>query len=376
MTTIQLAALALSAAACLSGCATPEASEVAVARAVRVVDARAPEPPRGLRYAVTIQPSEHLALAVKAGGYVAAIREVGTGDGRHRALQPGDVVRAGTVLLRLRDAEYRERLHQAEGALQEAEAGRVKARSDLNRSLTLFTAESLTKPDLDAAQAAFSAADARTTSARAQVEGATLALADCTLASPIDGVVLERRVEMGVLASAGTVTFVLGRLAEVEAVLGVPDGVVSRLALGQPLTMTTEAFPGRQFNGRVTSVAPTADAQSRIFAVEVTLPNGDGQLRPGMVGVVEVAAATSSDATTGVAVPLVAVVRSPQHPKGYSVFVVDSAAGHDVARARAVTLGATLGNAVAIADGLHTGERVIVMGATLVHDGETVRVIP
>ena len=78
VTTIQLAALALSAAACLSGCATPEASEVAVARAVRVVDARAPEPPRGLRYAVTIQPSEHLALAVKAGGYVAAIREVGT----------------------------------------------------------------------------------------------------------------------------------------------------------------------------------------------------------------------------------------------------------------------------------------------------------
>ena len=361
----------------LTACAAPRASEAPIARAVRVAEARVPEAPRGLRYAAAVQPSESVTLAIKANGYVAEIHQVRGQGGRQRTLQPGDIVRAGTVLVRLRDAEYRERLRQAEGGLQEVDASLVKTRLDLERARSLFAAESLTKPDVDAAQAAHDAAMARRTSAQAQVEAARLSLADCVLVAPIDGVVLERRLEEGMLAGAGTVAFVVGRVAEVEAIFGVPDAVVSQVALGQPLTMATEAFPGASFPGRVTAVAPSADPQGRVFAVEVTLPNRDGRLKPGMVGAIEIApAAGATAATPDVAIPLSAVVRSPRDPNGYGLFVIESSEGRDVARLRAVTLGATVGNAVSVTSGLRAGEHVIAMGATLVTDGEPVRVIP
>ena len=289
MNTHLLAALTVSSVIGLAGCTAPRADEAPVARAVRVATASVPEAPRGLRYAVTVQPSEHLTLAVKANGYVAGLHQVRTDGGRWRTLQPGDVVRAGTILVRLRDAEYRERLNQARGSLLEVQASQVKARLDLDRARSLFAADSLTKPEMDAAQAAFDAATARMTSAHAQVEAATLALDDCVLTAPIDGIVLERRLETGMLAGAGTVAFVLGRVTEVEALFGVPDAVVSTISLGQPLTMTTEAFPGASFPGRVSGVAPSADPASRVFTIEVTLQNADGRLRPGMIGAIEIA---------------------------------------------------------------------------------------
>lgn len=360
----------------LAGCATPRADEPTAARPVRVAAASIPQAPRGLRYAVTTQPSESVTVAIKANGYVATVQQVRGDDGRPRTLQPGDVVRAGTVLVRVREAEYLERLHQAEGSLEEVMAGQDKARLDLDRARALFEAESLTTPDRDAAQAAFDGATARVAAARAQVEAARLALADCVLTAPIDGVVLERRIEAGMLAGAGTVAFVLGRVADVKAIFGVPDGIVSDLRTGLPLTMTTEAFPGASFPGRVTGVAPSADSQSRVFAVEVTLPNRDGRLRPGMIGAIEITPSSATTSPAGVAVPLEAIVRASQAPDGYGVFVVEAVDGRVVARARSVRLGPAVGNAVAVTEGVRAGERVVVMGATLLAHGEPVRIIP
>jgi RND family efflux transporter MFP subunit len=360
----------------VAACAAPQAKETPIARAVRAAEARVPDPPRGLRYAAAIQPAETMTLAIKANAYVESIRQVPGDDGRPRTLQPGDVVRAGTVLVRLREAEYRERLHQAEGGLQEVEAGLVKARLDLDRARSLFAQDSLTKPELDAAEAGYESASARRVTARAQVEAASIALAECTLVAPLDGVVLERRIEIGMLAGPGTAAFVLGRVSEVKALFGVPDSVVSHVGLGQPLAMTTEAFPATSFPGRVTAIAPSADPQGRVFAVEVTLGNRDTRLKPGMIGAIELAPDAALPAASGVAIPLAAVVRSPKDPNGYAVFVIESAGGRELARARPVTLGASVGNAAIVTEGLRPSERVIAMGATLVTDGEPVRVIP
>jgi len=124
-------------------------------------------------------------------------------------------------------------------------------------------------------------------------------------------------------------------------------------------------------------VAPSADAQSRVFDIEVTIPNADGRLRPGMIGSVELGAeAGSASASANAAVPLSAIVRSPRAAGEYTVFVVDGRGDETVARARAVTLGGVRGNLVAITRGLERGERVIVMGAGLLADGDAVRVIP
>ena len=156
---------------------------------------------------------------------------------------------------------------------------------------------------------------------------------------------------------------------------GVPDSIVHRITPGQSLAVTTEAFHGSRFTGRVTAISPSADQQSRVFDVEITIANADGRLRPGMIGAVELAG-DADDESPEPAVPLTAIVRSDAHPDRYSVFVIDGTGEQAVARSRPVTLGDVHGNLVSVPTGISAGERVVVLGATLLKDGESVRVIP
>jgi RND family efflux transporter MFP subunit len=364
--------------ALVAGCAEVETREEAPLRPVKVAEVLVPETEARLRYAADIQPYEQLAIAFKTGGYVDTVASRRGSDGRVRALQPGDSIERGAVLATVREADYRQQLNQAIGSLREAEASLTKAALDRDRARMLFAAASLTKPDLDGAEAAADAAEARVAAATAQVEIAKVSLGDTALTSPISGVVLERRIERGTLVGGGTIAFVVGDVSDVKAEFGVPDALVHRIELGQSLDVTTEAFPGTTFAGRVTAIAPLADAESRVFNVEVTIQNGDGRLRAGMIGTVDVPtdARDPRAEPAAASVPLAAVVRSEAGGDRYAVFVVESSGDTHIVRARAVTLGAAVGDGVTVTSGLRPGERVVVMGATLVADGEAVRIIP
>jgi RND family efflux transporter MFP subunit len=297
-----------------------------------------------------------------------------------RAAQPGDLVSRGTVLARVRAAEYRERVSQGQAGVAEADVAVTKARADLDRANTLFAADSLIKPDLDAAQASFDAARARQTAARADLELATIALRDCALVSPSTGILMERKVEAGALVGSGTVGFVLGDISAVKARFGIPDAMIRSLALGQPIELTLEAIAGASFTGRVTAIAPAADAQSRVFDVEVTIPNKEGRLRPGMIGVVAIHPAADVAGAPAEAlppaVPLTAIVR-PLAGKGeYGAFILERRGDAEIARLRHVQLGEVVGNSIIVANGVTAGDRVVVTGAHLLVDGDVVKVMP
>jgi RND family efflux transporter MFP subunit len=367
------AACAVAAAACneVKGAAPP------APRPVKVVDVRRPEAVSSVRYAVSIQPYEQIALSFKASGYVDSVLRRKGADGRSRPLQAGDYVTAGTVVARVRQDDYRERVSQAAFSLQELEVAQAKLRTDLDRAQFLFGAGALTRNEHDAAQTAYDQGTARIAGARTQLNVAANALQDASLVAPASGVILERKVEAGALVGVGSVAFTLGDVSAVKAVFGVPDSIVHRITPGQKLLVTTEAFHGTQFAGTVTTVAPSADSQTRVFDIELTIPNRDGRLRPGMIGAVELAESAARPAISSeAAVPLSAVVRSPRNGTEYTVFVVDERGDRTTAHARAVELGPVEGNLVTVVRGLKAGERVIVMGAGLVNDGETVRVIP
>jgi len=139
--------------------------------------------------------------------------------------------------------------------------------------------------------------------------------------------------------------------------------------------VTVEAVPGQVFTGRFTRVAPSADPTSRMFEAEVTIPNDDGRLKPGMIAALELEKGATAQVPAMV-VPLHAVVRPPGSTDGFAVFVVDSAGGREVARLRSVELGDLSGNMIQVTHGLTGGERVIVRGATLAVDSQAVRIIP
>ncbi|HSS76022.1 MAG TPA: efflux RND transporter periplasmic adaptor subunit [Thermoanaerobaculia bacterium] len=345
-------------------------------RPVQVQAAAAPAREESIRYSANIAAETQVNVAFKAGGYVRGILQSRAADGRMRDAQEGDPVRRGAVLAHIDPAEARERLGQARAQLAEAEAGLEKARLDLGRATRLFAAQSLTKPDLDAATAAARASEARAAGARATVQLAESGLRDTDLKAPLDGVVISRKVEVGSLAAPGVVGFVLADVRSVKAVFGVPDSVVARLHKGDTLALRTDALGAETFRGRVTAVSPAADPQARVFGVEVEVANRDGHLRPGMIATVEVPppAAGPGPGPAAPTIPLTAVVRSEKSPSGYAVFVVEGEGETQVVHARGVTLGEVFGNDIAVKDGLRLGERVVVTGATLLADGERVRV--
>jgi RND family efflux transporter MFP subunit len=366
--TLALVALACTAAGCHRREPAPPP-----ARAVRLQRLAAPSEPGELRYSASLQPREQVGLAFKVGGYVRALALRDGADGRVRPLQQGDLVHRGAELARVGDEDYRQRVERARAQRAGAEATLLRARADADRAQKLYAAQSLTRVDYDSAQASLTVAAANLAAADAELESAAIALRDCVLRAPMDAVVLSRGVEAGTLASPGTVAFVLADVGRLKAVFGVPERVARSLEVGRELDVQLESRPA-PVRGRVTALAPSADAQSRVFAVEVTLENPDRQLRAGTVATVRVGA-REAPAARAAAVPLAAIVRSPARRDGFAVFVVREEGGRRVARARDVALGPIAGNLVQVASGVERDEQIVVLGASLLSDGEQVNVL-
>lgn len=327
----------------------------------------------GLRYSANIEALTQVNLAFKSAGYVDLILERKGADGRMRILQVGDRVTQGEMLAHVRESEYLDRVNSARAQLQQAQANYDKARLDFERAANLFKSDSVTKAQYDAAKAAFDSSTAAVDNAQASLQQGSTALNDCSLRSPLTGWVLERGVEIGALAGTGTLAFVLADIRLVKAVFGVPDTKVNYAKLGAPQTVTTSSLPG-EFHGRITAVSPSADPKSRVFSVEVTIPNYDGRLKPGMIATLTLAAGRLEQAPT--VVPLSAVVRSSQHTDGFAVFVVNDKGGKSVARERVVEIGDALGNMITVTKGLRPGEPVVITGGTMIKDGDEIKVIP
>lgn len=315
----------------------------------------------GVRYSANIKPDVQVDVSFKVGGYVEQIMQVKGADGRNRNLQEGDLVRKGTLLARIRDGEYRDRLAESQAAL-------TKARSDFNRAAQLFENQNISKADYDAAHAQLESATAR-------YNQSAQSLKDCSIMSPIDGFIMKRGIEVGTLVSPGMPGFVVADTRSVKAEFGVPDIAVGSMKMGAQQVVTTEAFPGTEFRGRITRIAPSADQSSRVFEVECTIPNPDNKFKVGMIATLKLNAQATSSAPT-IAVPLNCIVRPKNDPNGYAVFVVENRNGVEYAQNRSVKLGDVVGNMITVSSGLHGGERVIVRGATIVPDSGAVRVIP
>lgn len=359
-------ALTLAIVSC-SACGSRDEPNQKPLTAVRVVVVAAEAGESAIRYTASIEPNSRVEVAFKVPGYVDDLLRI---DGR--LVQQGDRVQLGTRLARVSEADYVERVNQARSQLEEALAAGEQARQALERATQLYASKSLVKPDLESAQAAAEVTQAKIRGARAQLQEAENALADCVLKAPLGGVVLQRLVELGTLVAPGSPGFVIADTAAVKAVFGAPDVMVRQIAVGSQQVLNSAALPGGDFRGSVTRIASVIDPKSNVFDVEVTIPNRDDQLKVGMVVTLQVAA--TAPAPVSVAIPITAVIRSDR-ASGYAVFMLDEEGGKQIARLRPVTLGTVLGNRITVTKGLVVGERVILNSAGLVTDGEQVRIV-
>lgn len=340
---------------------------------VRVNTVATSELPSPLRFTATVNPYSQVDLDFKVDGYVREIRQERGADGRMRDIQEGDEVLKGMALAAIDDTEYVSKVIEAKSQLGEAQASYVKSNAEYGRASTLYSTKSITANDYDRAVKDYQSSIAQVEGGKAKVVGAQQNLDYCTMRSPMNGVILERDIEVGSYVRPGTQAFVIADVTSVKVQFAVPDVVLGDVRLGQDMAVSTDSVKDRLFDGVITAISPQAGSRSRVFNVEITIPNRDNVLKPGMIA--SLALDTTGSHVPVVLLPISSVV-SADGGGGYAVFVTNEQDGKTLARLRDVTLGSVYGNTIAVMEGLTQGEKVVVMGAQLLRDGQGVTIIP
>ena len=305
---------------------------------------------------------------------------------------------AGIVLAHLRRSDYEASLNTAVGQeqstqgalaasraqLDQAKADQTKADQDFERPGAVHR-QGNDCPDYDAAVAHHNAATAavqaamreiearqgQLNAAAAQISSARISLGDTNLIAPMPGVIVEKSVERGSLVAAGTPAFTLDDTRVVKVNFGVPDSMLGHLKMGAAVPVEIEGL-ARSLTGRITEIAASANRDSRVFNIEVTLPNSDRALRVGMIASVRIEQANPQSVPV---IPLTALITAESGSNNYSVFTIQERDGKQFAQLKSVRLGEGIGKSVAINEGLSSGERIIVNRTNQLTDGNQVRII-
>jgi len=294
---------------------------------------------------------------------------------REVAFDSGRTVKRGAVLVKI-DTTNEEA--QLASALADAEL----AKTTLERARALRKGGANTPADLEAAES-------RGKQTQAIAANIQATITKKTIRAPFDGRIAMKQVERGQVVSPGTPIATLQSVDPIYAEFSLPQQALADLKTGQTATMRVDSFPGKIWQGAVTTVNSEVDPATRNIRVRATFPNKEGILRPGLFVNVEVSAADQHQVLT---IPATAVVYAPY---GDSVFVLNQktetqktdmqktdtqkadpkAAGDQpalIAQPRFVRLGERRGDLVAVVSGLNEGETVVSNGAFKLRKGMSV----
>jgi RND family efflux transporter MFP subunit len=288
----------------------------------------------------------------------------------------GDRVTRGQQVAKIEDRELRQQVIQAEQSLEVNRATVKQRESDLQlRRTTLARQRELlekglqTRQVVEDAEAGFNSALAAVDLAKAQlaqtearIDELKITLSNTTIVSPVDGFVGRRNLDQGAFAGANTVILQVVDIGTVRMISNLVEKDFKRITQGVQALVEVDAFPGEQFAGVVSRVAPVFDAATRTASMEIEVPNPGYRLKPGMYARVRLTAQRKADALT---VPRNAVVDS-EGRRG--VFLPDG----QTAKFQPVQTGLQDNNNVEILEGLTEGQRVITTGALALREGDRI----
>jgi len=258
----------------------------------------------------TVEPEEVVDIGAQVAGKIVTFGK----DKHGKPVDYGSVVEAGMVLAQIDDALYaadaasaKAQLAQAKAAVQKAQAdlGQMQAKlfqteRDWARAQKLGPSDALSQTDYDASRSAFEVAKANlavgkaaivqaqgaVSQAEATLKRALQNLSYCTIISPVKGVIIDRRVNIGqtVVASLNAPSlFLLAKdLKRLQVWVSVNEADIGRIQPGQSVTFTVDAYPGEVFSGEVGKVRLNATMTQNVvtFTVEIITDNSSGKLLP------------------------------------------------------------------------------------------------
>lgn len=250
-------------------------------------------------------------------------------------VQLGDSVRRGQTVAKVEDLEIQEQVRQAEAAfkvaqatIRQRDADLKLARTNKERSESLYTRQLLpqqtyddTVARLEAAQAQNDLANAQFEQAKARLEELKITLQNTIIASPVDGFVSKRFSDTGAFVGPNSPVVAVVDIRNVRMVANLVEKDSKRVPAGTAAAVEVDAFPGEKFAGRVSRVAPVFDPATRTAEMEIEIPNGNYRLKPGMYARVQLTVDSRANALT---VPRNALVELDGKP---GVFIATGGGG-------------------------------------------------
>ncbi len=348
-----------------------------------------------------ISPSEEVQVVSKVAGKVAAVR-----------VEEGARVHKGDLLVELDSADYAYQVGQAQAALRASEAKYADVKSgarqqeiEINENAVAQAKSTLdlaqknyermkqlyengaipqnalekAQSDLDLAREALNQAQAKLSLTKAGATGntlnalaadierqrAVLAQAQNTISgtrvtSPIDGIVVQRNIDPGEMASPGVPLMTVVSMDTVKLEASVPEALVTQLHEGMDVQVQVTALPERIFPAKIAFVSPVADKNTNTFPVKVKIPNKDGKLRAGMIAQLLIGPETQT-----IDIPVSALLR-----EGNQTFVVKAVNGKAVKSA--VTVTPKNSNWVTVQQGVAANDHLILNPSNDLVDGTAV----
>ena len=244
----------------------------------------------------TIEPIEVVDIGAQVAGRVAAF---GT-DKAGKTVDYGSVIEQGALLAKIDDSVYAADLSVAKAGqlsaaanLEQMNAKLEQSTAEWSRAQALFDGKLISQVDYDTAKASYAIAKANVSvahsgiaQAQADLEKAERNLGFCTINSPVSGVIIDRRVNIGqtVVSSLNTPSlFLIARdLTKMQIWVSLNEADVGRIKVGASATFTVDAFPGRQFRGTVGKIRLNATMAQNVvlYTVEIDIANPDRLLLP------------------------------------------------------------------------------------------------
>ncbi|OOM75598.1 multidrug resistance protein MdtA precursor [Clostridium puniceum] len=349
--------------------------------AVEVQSAKAVQKNSSDTYKATLEASEQGIINSKISARVISV-----------SVENGQHVKAGDVIVTL-DAQdiqnnieasqsqlkvTEQQLNSAQVSLKKFKTSLDDANRNYERQKALYEKGGISKADYEAAEKTLTNAQAdyeagnvsiETSKANIEVQKVSIAnlqdsLNNTVIKAPISGVISDKSVNIGQMASQGTALAKVNNIAAVYATIQIPQDKINNVKVGQAATVTFEGSD-QSYSGAVQNINLSADTTARVFECKIKLDNSDNTLYPGTFAKVEL---FSDQKTEIITVPINALVGSEGD---YSVFINDNG----VARKQKATIGETEENNVQITSGIKDGDEIICTNTSTLQDGDEVEIV-
>ena len=294
--------------------------------------------PKRLHAIGSIEPVKGVRIDAEVPGVVSTIN-----------FENGQKVNEGDILVQLDIAP--------EAALLNSNKANARlAKVELDRAQRLRDTNSVAQSELDRAQANYDMAEAQVKNIEAVIE-------QKTIRAPFKGRVGIRQINLGQYLSAGAPIVMIQSYDTVFANFTLPQQAIGQVDTGMPITLSSDVYPEKYFEGQLTAISPQVDTATRTIELQGTLDNADGLLRPGLFVNVSITLSEDDDVLT---IPATAIVYAPY---GNSIFKIDRQVNKETgetattAKQSFIRIGRRKGDFVSVLEGLNEEDEVVSAGA-------------